>query len=93
MASNAIPEAMAHMVGAAIAGRWPSARKINREFFRLMQAHFTEPSPAPVKAVLAMMGRCEEVLRLPMVPVSPATRKKLKSLLAELGLLREATIE
>ena len=93
VASNAIPVEMTHMVGAAIAGRWPSARKINREFFRLMQAHFWEPSPAPVKAVLAMMGRCEEVLRLPMVPVSVATRKKLEALVEELGLLREATIE
>jgi 4-hydroxy-tetrahydrodipicolinate synthase len=93
VASNAIPVEMTHMVGAAIAGRWPSARKINREFFRLMQAHFWEPSPAPVKAVLAMMGRCEEVLRLPMVPVTAATRKKLEALVQELGLLREATIE
>ncbi len=93
VASNAIPVEMTHLVGAALAGRWPSARKINREYFRLMQAHFWEPSPAPVKAVLAMMGRIEEKLRLPMVPVSDATRNKLETLLQELGLLHEATIE
>lgn len=93
VASNAIPVQMAHMVGAALAGRWPSARKINREWFRLMQAHFWEPSPAPVKAVMARMGRIEEKLRLPMVPVSDATRNKLETLLQELGLLHEATIE
>ncbi len=44
------------------------ARRINRQFFRLMQAHFWEASPAPVKAVLQMLGRAEDVLRLPMVP-------------------------
>jgi len=71
----------------AISGRWPSARKINGEYFRLMQAHFSEPSPAPIKAVLAMMGRIEEHLRLPMVPVSATTRQKLEALLGELGLL------
>ena len=51
-----------------------------------MQAHFSEPSPAPVKAVLALMGRCEDVLRLPMIPVTVATRQKLRVLLGELGL-------
>jgi 4-hydroxy-tetrahydrodipicolinate synthase len=93
VASNAIPSEMSHMVGAALAGRWPSARKINREWFRLMEAHFWEPSPAPVKAVLAILGRCEEKLRLPMVPVNAATRNKLETLVQELGLLHEATIE
>ena len=93
VASNAIPVEMVHLVGAALAGRWPSARKINREYFRLMQAHFWEPSPAPVKAVLAMLGRIEEKLRLPMAPVTDATRNKLETLLQELGLLHGATIE
>ena len=55
-----------------------------------MQAHFWEPSPAPVKAVLAMMGRIEDKLRLPMVPVTDATRKKLEMLLQELGLLQRS---
>jgi 4-hydroxy-tetrahydrodipicolinate synthase len=86
VASNAIPVEMTHLVDAAIAGRWPTARKINREYFRLMQAHFWEPSPAPVKAVLALMGRCEDVLRLPMVAVTAATRGKLRALVEELGL-------
>jgi 4-hydroxy-tetrahydrodipicolinate synthase len=93
VASNPIPAEMAHLVNAAIAGRWTTARKINREYFRLMQAHFWEPSPAPVKAVLAMMGRIQEELRLPMVPVSDGTRAKLESLISDLGLLHEATIE
>ncbi len=93
VASNAIPVQMAHMVSAALAGRWPSARKINREYFRLMQAHFWEPSPAPVKAVMAMLGLIEDKLRLPMVPVTDATRNKLETLRQELGLLHEATIE
>jgi 4-hydroxy-tetrahydrodipicolinate synthase len=41
----------------------------------------------PVKAVLAMMGRIEEVYRLPMVPVKRETRLKLQQIAAELGLL------
>ena len=57
VASNVIPAQMSRMVGAALENDWETARGINRQFFRLMQAHFWEPSPAPVKAVLAMLGK------------------------------------
>jgi len=87
VASNVIPGQMSQMVRAALDNDWATARRINREFFRLMQAHFWEASPAPVKAVLAMIGRGEDVLRLPMVPVSDGTRSKLEKLVSDLGLL------
>jgi 4-hydroxy-tetrahydrodipicolinate synthase len=85
VASNAIPAQMAQMVGAALAGDWAQARAINAKYLALMKAHFSEPSPAPIKAVLALMGRIEERLRLPMVPVTAATRQKLQGLVTELG--------
>jgi 4-hydroxy-tetrahydrodipicolinate synthase len=88
VASNAIPAQMTQMVRAAMTGDWTTARGINRNYLKLMQAHFCEPSPAPVKAVLALMGRCEEVLRLPMIPVTAATRDKLRRLLREVELLQ-----
>ena len=90
VASNAIPLQMAKLVRAALENDWAEARRINRRFFRLMQAHFWEASPAPVKAVLHRLGRCEDVLRLPMVPVSDAMRRRLDGLLTELGLLAQA---
>jgi len=90
VASNAIPAEMSQMVQAALTGDWAKARAINRKFFRLMQAHFSEPSPAPVKAVLALLGHGDDHLRLPMVPVTAATRQKLEKLLGELGLLKSS---
>ena len=87
VASNVIPEQMVNMVRAALANDWELARSINRRFFGLMQAHFWEPNPAPVKAVHALLGRGEETMRLPMIPVSRSTRQRLKSLLIEQGLL------
>ena len=87
VASNVIPGQMARMVRAALENDWACARRINRQFFRLMQAHFWEASPAPVKAVLAMLGRGEDVLRLPIVPVTDATRRKLERMVGELGML------
>src|SRR3984957_19017034 len=87
VASNTLPGQIARMVRAALENDWVDARRINRQFFRLMQAHFWEASPAPVKAVLQMIGRGEDVLRLPMVPVSDATRRKLERMVGELGML------
>jgi 4-hydroxy-tetrahydrodipicolinate synthase len=90
VASNVIPGQMVQMVHSALENDWPTARRINRQFFRLMQALFWEASPAPVKAVLGLLGRGEEVLRLPMVPVSRMTRRKLETVIGELGLLVHA---
>jgi 4-hydroxy-tetrahydrodipicolinate synthase len=87
VAANVIPHEMTTMVHAALDDDFRTARRINRRFFRLMQAHFWEASPAPVKAVLALIGKGEDVLRLPMVPVSSETRRRLERLVGELGLL------
>jgi 4-hydroxy-tetrahydrodipicolinate synthase len=93
VASNEIPAEMVLMVQAALTGDWPVARQINRKFYRLIQANFWETSPGPVKAVLAMMGRIEDHYRLPIVPVSGATRARLERLAGELGLLVHAPQE
>jgi 4-hydroxy-tetrahydrodipicolinate synthase len=93
VASNEIPAEMTEMVRAALSNDWAKARRINRKYFRLMQANFWETSPGPVKAVLAMMGRISENYRLPLVPVSSATRRNLERLIGELGLLTHAPQE
>jgi 4-hydroxy-tetrahydrodipicolinate synthase len=93
VASNAIPQQMAQMVNAALNGNWIAARRVNRHYFPLLQANFCEPSPAPIKAVLSLLGRGNEELRLPMVPVTPTTRRKLERILGELGLLTNSPHE
>jgi 4-hydroxy-tetrahydrodipicolinate synthase len=87
VASNEIPAEMTRMAMAAVHNDWTTARALGRRYFRLMTANFWEPSPGPVKCVLAMMGRLKENYRLPMVPVTPATQAKLFALVEELGLL------
>ncbi len=84
VASNAFPRQVAALVHAAEAGQWDEARALNLRFFRIMQAHFAETSPAPIKAVLRLLGRGEERLRLPMVPVSEGLRARLAGLVEEL---------
>ena len=86
VASNEIPGEMTRMVDAAVEGDWATARILYRRFFRLVTANFWESSPGPVKCVMAMMGLLEENYRLPIVPVTSATREKLAALVEELGL-------
>jgi hypothetical protein len=78
---------MADMTRAALGNDWETARHLHRKYLPLMQANFIESNPLPVKAVLAMMGKIEEVYRLPMLPMRRDTRSKLQKIAAEAGLI------
>jgi 4-hydroxy-tetrahydrodipicolinate synthase len=91
VASNEIPDLMSRMVNLALEGNWDEARALHFKLLPLMEANFIESSPAPAKAALAMMGRVEENLRLPLVPVEEKTRARLREVLDELGLLKGET--
>ena len=87
VASNEIPHEMAALTRAALENDWTAARTLNRKYLPLMQANFIESSPLPVKAVLAMMGKIEEVYRLPLVPMRRDTRSRLQKVATEVGLI------
>ena len=87
VASNEIPREMAEMTRAALNNDWNTARTIHRKYLPLMLANFMESSPLPVKAVLAMMGKIEEVYRLPLLPMRLDTRSKLQKTATDAGLI------
>jgi 4-hydroxy-tetrahydrodipicolinate synthase len=87
VASNEIPHEMAEMTRAALNNDWTTARQIHRKYLPLMQANFIESNPLPVKAVLSMMGKVEEVYRLPLLPMRRDTRSKLQRIAAEAGVI------
>ena len=87
VASNEIPREMAEMTRAALANDWHTARTLHRKYLPLMLANFIESSPLPVKAVLAMMGKIEEVYRLPLLPMRRDTRSKLQKIATDAGLI------
>ena len=82
--SNEIPKETSAMVEKALDGAWTSARKIHYKIFALMEANFIEASPAPCKFVMKEMGLLEENLRLPLVPITEPTRKRLREILEDL---------
>ena len=46
-----------------------------------------ETSPAPVKFAASLLGKCHDELRLPMVPVTEATRHAVRAAMEHAGLL------
>lgn len=84
--ANEIPRQTAKMVGYALAGSFHFARRLHYKILPLMEANFIESSPAPCKFVMKEMGLLEENLRLPLVPVTPESRVKLKAVMKEVGI-------
>jgi 4-hydroxy-tetrahydrodipicolinate synthase len=79
---NQAPREMSRMVELAESGDFAGARAIHRQLMPLMSANFVESNPIPVKAAMAAMGLLEETYRLPMVPPSEASRRRILEALA-----------
>jgi 4-hydroxy-tetrahydrodipicolinate synthase len=78
---------MSKFAAACLDGRWEEARNWNRKLYPLMKINFVETSPIPVKAALSMMGKIQEVYRLPLVKISEGARTRVSAVLSDLGLL------
>ena len=81
---NAFPKEFSRMVHLALSGDYANALSIHLNFLELFDLLFTDGSPAGIKSVLSMMGYVENELRLPLVPVRPATYEKIRNVLQEL---------
>jgi 4-hydroxy-tetrahydrodipicolinate synthase len=44
-------------------------------------------NPIPVKTALYLMGQCRDEFRLPLTPMTPENRERLRAVLAEHGLV------
>jgi len=81
---NAFPREFSKMVRLALAGDLADAREIHYRFMELIELLFVDGSPAGVKNMLSEMGMIENVLRLPLVPTSVATKEKISKALKEI---------
>lgn len=85
--ANIVPGDMAAMMDAFAAGRHEDARRLHYKMHGLFAALFYETNPIPVKEALAMMGRIDGEIRLPLTPMSSENRDKLARVLKEYGLI------
>lgn len=86
--ANIVPRDTAEMVQAWEEGRVDQARKLFYKLLPLCQAMFYETNPIPVKTALAIQGRIGDELRLPLSPMAPSNREKLKKALESYGLIK-----
>lgn len=90
VAANILPEQMHAMTVGWLRGDVQACRALQFSLLPLIRALFCEVSPIPVKAALSMMGKCENSLRAPLVPLEEA---KLKLLKKEMQRLRLTELE
>lgn len=85
--SNATPARMARLCEVAAQGDFAAARKIHMELLPWMRAAFIESNPLPVKAALALLGKIDNNLRLPLVPLDDKHVETVRSALRAAGAL------
>jgi len=85
--SNVVPGDMAGLVDAFAAGDLEKARALHFRMSPLIDALFIETNPIPVKAALAMMGKIDGELRLPLCPMTEKNEAVLKKAMQEYGLI------
>ena len=85
--ANIVPERIAAMWDSFEAGDYAASRDIHYQLINLHNAMFLETNPIPVKAALALMGKIEPDMRLPMTTMTSGALGKLKKVMADYKLL------
>ena len=84
VAANAFPKEMSNLVRESLANNYPAAQAMQYAMLNLFETLFVEGSPSGIKATLHILGLCENILRLPLAPVSQKTYGKLEELVQSL---------
>lgn len=85
--SNIAPRLLAEFQAHCLAGDYASALVIQDRLTAVHEAMFVESSPGPVKYAASLLGLSSAEMRLPMAPISEATKQKVQEALKKAGLL------
>ena len=81
---NAIPKRFSRLVHLTMEGKYAEAEQIQKQLSPLYGLLFKEGSPCGVKALMADRGQLDNVMRLPLVPVSETLNKEIINGFAEI---------
>lgn len=79
VAANACPGAMAQLVKECLEGDFIAAAETHYLLMDFITSLFMDGSPSGVKAAMSSIGLCENILRLPLVPVNKVVEEKIKA--------------
>lgn len=88
--SNIAPRLCSDFQNACLAGDWKKALVLQDKLMPLHDAMFCETNPAPVKYAASLLGLCADGCRLPLAPLTEASRKLVDKALADAGLTKRA---
>ena len=91
--SNVAPALCADFQKACLAGDFAKALRLHDRLMPLHDALFAETSPGPVKYAAARLGLCSAETRLPLAPVSEATKQLVDAALVSAGVLQAKAAE
>lgn len=84
--SNVAPKQYADFHNAMMAGDFTKARALNATLHRLHKDLFLDPSPAPSKYALSLLGRMSADVRLPITPCRDETKARVRSAMVRAGI-------
>lgn len=85
--ANEVPKEFSKMVHFALEGDFVKAKKLHLRLLDLMNINFIETNPIPVKTAMSLMGKMDEVFRLPLVAMEEKNKVALKDVMKGLDLL------
>ncbi|MFP3944376.1 MAG: 4-hydroxy-tetrahydrodipicolinate synthase [Alphaproteobacteria bacterium] len=84
--ANVAPAECAAFQNACLSGDFRTALEYQDRLMPLHRALFVETNPGPAKFALSVLGKCRNVLRLPLVPVAPQTEQVIREAMAAAGI-------
>src|SRR5262249_465983 len=85
--SNVAPRLCAEFQSSCLRGDYASALVLQDKRMPRHRTLLVETSRAPAKFALAELGRCQETVRLPLVPVGEKTRALVRDAMVHAGLV------
>ena len=85
--ANVAPKLCAEFQEATLAGDFAKALEYQDRLMPLHEAIFIEPGVAGAKYAMSKLGLCSEEVRLPLLPLTDATRAKIDAAMAHAGLV------
>jgi 4-hydroxy-tetrahydrodipicolinate synthase len=85
--ANIAPKLCSEMQNLSLKGDYAGALKVQDRLVPLHDATFLEPGLAGAKAGLDLLGRMNDEVRLPLMPVTPPTREAIRKAMVHAGLL------
>jgi 4-hydroxy-tetrahydrodipicolinate synthase len=85
--SNVAPRLCSEFQAACLKGDFATALKLQDKLAPLHINLFIETSPAPIKYAMSLIGKCANIVRLPMVPASEKAQVAVREAMVHAGLI------